>query len=537
MATPEPHDPFVGELYADRFKVRDLLTRAREGRLRVPHFQRPLRWRRVHELELLDSIYHRYPIGTLLLWSRHAPAGVVTFGSVTIDAEERADALWIVDGQQRLNTLVGALLHHRAVAPDRTRGTEIAFDLVDRRFVTCRGYVPPTIVPVHRLADPVDTSEWARERDVSPELHRLAQQVGTALVNYEVPTYTTHAQDDRILRKVFTRANTTGVAMRPDEVFKALNTPLTGDATVLTPLEEVASRANFGRIDEATLMKALIAVSGKSPRSGRPDLDAIDAINIHVMPTAEALARAIDLLRDEAAVPHAKLLPGDLPLVVVTHFLHRFPSPQERTVELLVRWIWRAAVSDGLSMTNEHLHRAFNVVEEGGDEHAVVQTLLRQVPREPPARWPSSQVYNPRGHTTRIELCALASLHPLVLGGDGAWVGLEAVDLVDGNEALHILRLRTSDVHLDKTTATRLLAPPAIAAHLPSAPDEVLRSHAFDPSDRSGLGDAVSEEVILRRKERMYSHVEAFLSDLTRWNEDGDVPAFEVAFADDPEAA
>jgi hypothetical protein len=97
-----------------------------------------------------------------------------------------------------------------------------------------------------------------------------------------------------------------------------------------------------------------------------------------VRPTADALALAIELMRDEADVASANLLPGDLPIVVLTHFLHRFPNPKERTIELLVRWLWRAAVDDQLSMTNEHLHRAFRVVGTG-TEHTVAQGLLRTV--------------------------------------------------------------------------------------------------------------------------------------------------------------
>lgn len=528
-----PQDsPFVGELHADRFKVSTLLQRAREGRLRIPHFQRPLRWKRAHELELLDSVLHRYPIGTLLLWSRPAPAEVVRFGAYSVDAPERTDALWIIDGQQRLNTLIGALLHPKGDDASRTSGSEIAFDLVNHRFVIVRGHVPATVVPVHRLADPVDTSKWARERQVDDAVHDAAQRVGSLIINYEIPTYTTSAQDDRVLRKVFTRANTTGVAMRPEEVFKALNNPLTGDATILTPLQEVASLQHFGMIDDKTVMKVLIAVSGISPRSARPALDAVDSMAPHVRPATDALSRAIDLLRDEASIPHAALLPGDLPLVVLSHFLHRFPDPTERTVERLVRWVWRACVADAVSMTNEHLHRSFRLVAQG-DEHTAVLALLQALPATSPTAWPTSHVYNPTGRTTKIELCALASLTPLTLREDGTPTPVDLPALFDP-DAPGLLRLRTGDTEVDRTTATRLLAPFDLHDRLATAPDDVLRSHAIDPADRDRL---LLPEAIHQRADRLHAQVAAFLAHHARWGEHDDLAAFSVAFADGPRAA
>ena len=78
-------DVFSGQLHADRFKLERLLALAQEGKLRVPLFQRPLRWRPDQEAELFDSLLRRFPIGTLLLWERPAPAAIVRFKDHAID--------------------------------------------------------------------------------------------------------------------------------------------------------------------------------------------------------------------------------------------------------------------------------------------------------------------------------------------------------------------------------------------------------------------------------------------------------------------
>ena len=61
-------------LEAKTFRVEDLVRHARSGRLRVPAFQRAFKWERDDVEKLFDSIWHGYPIGTLLLWAKAAPA-------------------------------------------------------------------------------------------------------------------------------------------------------------------------------------------------------------------------------------------------------------------------------------------------------------------------------------------------------------------------------------------------------------------------------------------------------------------------------
>lgn len=74
-------------------------------------FQRPPRWRSAHVVDLFDSIKQGFPVGTLLFALREEPATSVTLGRFTVDAPATRDALVVVDGQQRVSALVGALLH------------------------------------------------------------------------------------------------------------------------------------------------------------------------------------------------------------------------------------------------------------------------------------------------------------------------------------------------------------------------------------------------------------------------------------------
>src|SRR4051794_10647319 len=83
---------------AKTFRVEDLVRHARSGKLRVPPFQRAFKWERDDVEKLLDSIWHGYPIGTLLLWAKGAPAARVSLGALEIDVGEVPVAWWVVDG-------------------------------------------------------------------------------------------------------------------------------------------------------------------------------------------------------------------------------------------------------------------------------------------------------------------------------------------------------------------------------------------------------------------------------------------------------
>jgi hypothetical protein len=527
-------DAFAGELHADRYKVKDLLRWALDGTLRIPHFQRPLRWTRQQDLDLLDSLYHRFPVGTLLLWRREAPADLVRFGRLQVEAPETPQARWIIDGQQRINAIVGALLHPQSSRPGRTNGPELVFNLAHRAFAIAYGDLPAGVVPVNRLADPVDTARWARETGATDADHDLAQRVSSALLNYEVPAYVTSAATDNVLRKVFTRTNTTGTPMREEEVFNALNSPPSGEARVLDPLQEVSRGERFGRIADRTLMKVLLAVAGTSPRSARrANIHLLDAMTGHVPDAVRALQRAILMIRDEADVPHARLLPGDLPLVALSHVLHRFPDPCERSIELLVRWFWRAAAADKISMTNEHLERSFRAVNDGDEEDAI-QRLLHTVPRAAPVVWPASPAYNLAGRTTRIELAWLASLRPrpvprrqLALGPtDDLPIDLsELLEPADGGHRTADLARLPAGHPLRGLTAAVLLAPADADLSFAAATQAALLSHALVDTDRQDLADRRFDAVIERRQVRLKTGVESFLRRHARWLDDDDGPS------------
>ena len=111
----------------------DLVRDIRRGLLRIPPFQRGFKWQSGDVISLFDSIVRGYPIGNLLLWQRSAPAQHLHVGPVEVDAPEVDVAYWVVDGQQRITSLVGALAAPEDTADSRFR---VHLDLENGTFHT-----------------------------------------------------------------------------------------------------------------------------------------------------------------------------------------------------------------------------------------------------------------------------------------------------------------------------------------------------------------------------------------------------------------
>lgn len=94
---------------ARTYSVVNLVAAALEERIRIPQFQRPLRWQWEDVRRLFDSIIKGYPIGNLLLWKRLAPEANVNLGALHFKARQFDEGWWVVDGQQRLTSLANAL--------------------------------------------------------------------------------------------------------------------------------------------------------------------------------------------------------------------------------------------------------------------------------------------------------------------------------------------------------------------------------------------------------------------------------------------
>ena len=86
-------------------QISDILNRVEYGSLALPTFQRGYVWNREQVRGLMNSLYRRHPIGSLLVWITRTE-GVEVRGDA---ASGNGTIQLLLDGQQRVTTLYGII--------------------------------------------------------------------------------------------------------------------------------------------------------------------------------------------------------------------------------------------------------------------------------------------------------------------------------------------------------------------------------------------------------------------------------------------
>src|SRR5687767_8034224 len=86
-----------------------LFRRIQAGDIRIPALQRKFLGTEAEILELLESVYKGYPIGSVLFWRIDKPLLIVDRSELSPfpDVPERYPSSFVLDGLQRLSTLYG----------------------------------------------------------------------------------------------------------------------------------------------------------------------------------------------------------------------------------------------------------------------------------------------------------------------------------------------------------------------------------------------------------------------------------------------
>lgn len=413
----------ISQPTAKTFSVVDLVAAALAGRLRIPEFQRPLRWQWQDVSRLFDSIVKGYPIGNLLLWTRPAPEAEVRLGALRIQAQEFQDGLWVVDGQQRLTSLANALSD--AGAEDERFG--LAYDLNQQQFVRMRqrednGYT----VPLPVLFDLEHLIRWfTKDYPEAGEKLDAAARITRAIREYQVPAYLVEQQDEVVLRDIFDRMNNYGKRLSRAEVFSALHPGYGRDREPSLPFQRIADaiqdRLGFGLLDDDTVVRAVLARRGgnvtrdirtefSAERTREPRDFEGETPDQAYREGEQALYRAVKFLQEDAGVPHFAFLPYRYLLVVLTRFFAHFPEPHPRNRILLVRWFWRAAmIGPGPSWTSAMRMLAIRIIAR--EESKSIQRLL-ETPIDAVLRRPKLTEFRTNAAGGRIILAALWGLQP-----------------------------------------------------------------------------------------------------------------------------
>ena len=544
---------------ADTYDVEKLVDMAWNGMLRIPHFQRGFRWNWDDIRKLLDSIVKGYPIGSLLLWTRPAPKQTLKLGDLTIEAPATDNALWVVDGQQRLTSLANAL------SPLARPGSKfaISYDLEARDFVHTPHTENPTIIPLPVIFDLQEILRWfnkypfiARYLDDATSLTRRIRQ-------FEVPAYLVNLDDTTVLQDIFDRMNNYGKRLSRAEIFTALNAVDENNQDDSLTLEDIADSISddfdFGKLENDTVLAAILARRGPEVRRDirkefrRDDDEGRDAA---YLAGGDALRLAVRFLQQVAGVPHLSMLAYRYLLVVLARFFAFYPEPDPRNLHLLRRWYWQAAVAgpERFRGGTPNAVRVLSTQVVPDNINASIQGLLSAVRRSSPLGLDLSR-FATNEASTKILLCSWWALEPRNPSNaqpyDRADLALSLMDQRTARDAVRYLVPPKSIPGEDRPwAANRALMPGLevdareIVALISQPPLDVdgkewvqmLASHSITPELSELLRREKFSKFILARQQLLESNASEFLSRVCEWSFEDTPPLSSLVVAEEDDS-
>ncbi len=482
-------------------------------------------------LDLFDSTYRGLPVGALLLSKGDAKAGNLSLGPLQISAQDVSQAWLVVDGQQRLTSLVVSLARPLPLPSIPASGDPfvVYFDPTQPGFRAppADGTIPSTWVPLPLLLDATRLGEWILEwpHHGDRDLVRKVFEAGKRIREYRLPLYIVDTDDPQVLKEIFFRVNKSGKPLQWSEVYDALYGHEGQSPSTMSQLAGQLADMGMGRLGESELTSCLLALRGLDvtrtlAEHHRRDTQVLRGAVAEALPV---LRQVLSFLRTQGAIPHLRLLPRSLVLEVLTRFFVLHPEPHPRTLELLTRWVWRALLGD--RAYDERTLRRRGVAAISDDEEESAQALLRLLPRERlPVNLPEG--FDARAAASRLALLALASLSPRDLE-NGQMIDVASLINSKGVQAFRvILPIRKGSAPLTKSPANRLFYIDAgsprglFMARIRAAgvKDLLLASHAISPEAAQALLEGRTTDFLEARRQVMTQTLEQLGDRLAGWS-------------------
>jgi Protein of unknown function DUF262 len=536
---------------ATTMDVESLVGMAWRGTIRVPRFQRDFRWSWEDVRRLFDSIARGYPIGSLLLWVREAQQQMLQLGALSFPAPQLTDALWVVDGQQRITSLANAL-HPEGQADPRFA---LAYDLRGRQFVRVPKTEDPLVIPLPVLFDLQRILMWFNNHPGIADHLEQASAITRTLRQFQVPAYQVRQADQRVLQDIFDRMNNYGKRLSRAEIFSALNAEEDSQLTIDLIAERIASDLAFGTIDGNTVLQAVLARRGtdvKRDIRGEFAAEGDEGRDAAFEAGEQALRRAVIFLQQEAFVPHFSLLAYRYLLVPLTRLFAHHPDPDPRNRRLLRRWYWRAAVVGPQQFkagTGDAARLLCTRVRED-DLTASVQGLLEIVEQNDSAL-PDLRGFATNQADTKIVLCSWWAAGPRNLETREPYeIGDLADCLVDRATARDAVRYLAPSKIVPKPlrpwAANRVLMPVLgvdseevdfllVCEPVPTDINwrNVLDSHSLTDQIVGLLRDGALSQALEARQELLTRNLRNFLQQTCEWGFEDTPPLSELVLEED----
>ena len=343
-----------------------LMRRVESGEIRVPDFQRKFVWKEKQIIELLESVYKGYPIGSLLFWRAESSQlrydAKRSYPLPTVD-KARDPVSFLLDGQQRLTSLYGCLY----LSETKRKSADVfnvVFDLRDKTFLhwveeleeSGKIRLSALFSPAAFLAAQRDLQKEAdgnRLLDESIKLHAVFQE-------YMVPTVTIEKRRVNEVVEIFERVNRTGTKLSSVDFMRAVTWSSGFDlGREVSRTHRKIKQLGFD-LQPETIVKIISIALGTAPL---PDA----MLDLRLRPAATlkagvkrarlALRRAIRFLQNDLQVYSDVYVPYEGQLLVLSRFFldNDYNSLPDHVRKNATRWFIATSLNEHLRGKPDHV--------------------------------------------------------------------------------------------------------------------------------------------------------------------------------------
>lgn len=369
-------------------KVSTILDSIDLGSMALPEFQRGYVWNRNQVRDLMYSLYRRYPVGSLLIWTTKTDTaevrgdGKLSAGSVKL----------ILDGQQRITSLYGMI---RGVIPPFFDGnannfTGLFFDLEEEKFefYTSKMKDNPLWVDVTKLMKG-GLGRFVRRVDKFSESERQADEYAdrlTALYNIRdvdlhIEEVTGEDKSVDVVVDIFNRVNSGGTKLSKGDLALARICARWPEARAeLRARMDKWTRAGFYFKQDWLLRCITTVLTGEAFFSVLEDVDT-PTFQTGLEQAERAVDTLLNMIGARLGLDHNRVLGSRYSFPLMARYLVQRSGPlidhQER--DKLLYWyihtfLWGRYASSTESALNQDLH----LIEEPGGALDRLIDQLRQ---------------------------------------------------------------------------------------------------------------------------------------------------------------
>jgi hypothetical protein len=335
-----------------------LVGQISHGEIKLPEIQRGYIWKPTQVAKLIDSLYRRYPTGTLLFWRAADDPTTRKFATGDSAPEPVIQPLYLLDGQQRLTALHRVLSGHpeaQVVFNVETQAfqNQSAATARDTRWIKVHDVIHPD-------ADLFEMTSMLRRavgqldhKEIGRRLQRLA---GIRDIRYHMEVLADYPYEE--VNQIFVRVNSGGRSLRTSDL--ALATLSARWPGVLGKLESEAVTCYSG-VDVTFLTRALTgAVLGRGLSvwsHARLVAKTDEELEQGWTTVRRGLDHLIPLLKNNLKVSQSSLLPSLTVLLPLIVLLGERPDEalDAETANGILYWLLVATIRNRYSASTDTL--------------------------------------------------------------------------------------------------------------------------------------------------------------------------------------